>query len=59
MTDLRTQLQQALSEAAECRLIADLATDKAKRRSYERLAELYNALAAELTQVVSGRDAAE
>lgn len=59
MTDLRVQLQQALGEAAECRLIADLATDKDKRRTYERMAELYSALAAELTQLVSFKEAAE
>lgn len=59
MTDLRAQLQQALSEAAECRLIGDLATDKGKRRTYERLAELYGALAVELTEVTSDKEAAE
>jgi hypothetical protein len=59
MSDLHVQLQQVLGEAAECRLIGDLATDKGKRRTYERLAELYSGLAAELTEVVSNKEAAE
>jgi hypothetical protein len=38
MKDYRTQIEKLRKEAAECALIRDLATDKAKREVFDRLA---------------------
>jgi len=38
MQDYLTHLEQLRKEAAECRLISDLATDVAKREMFDRLA---------------------
>jgi len=38
MKDYQAQLEKLRAEAAECRLICDLATDPAKREMFDRLA---------------------
>lgn len=37
MKDYRTSLEKLRRDAAECAIIRDLATDKAKREMYDRL----------------------
>lgn len=38
MKDYQAHLEKLRTDAAECRLICDLATDKAKRELFDRLA---------------------
>jgi hypothetical protein len=45
MKDYQTHLEKLRTDAAECRLICDLATDKAKREIFDRLATHLTALA--------------
>lgn len=45
MQDNRTQLEKLREEAAECALIRDLATDKAKRELFDKLADRLGVLA--------------
>jgi hypothetical protein len=45
MKDYQTSLEYLRKEAAETRLIADLATDKAKRETFARLANDLKGLA--------------
>ena len=45
MHDYRTQLEKLREDAAECALIRDLATDKAKWELFEQLAVHLSALA--------------
>jgi hypothetical protein len=48
MKDMQAQLEKLQTGASECALIASLATDKKKRDMFERLAEHYRILAAEV-----------
>jgi hypothetical protein len=43
--DYQTQLEKLRTDAAECALIRDLATDKAKREMFDRLASHLTVLA--------------
>ena len=52
MNDMQVQLERLLTEASECALIARLATDNAKRDLFAKLAEHYNALAAEVQKAL-------
>ncbi len=45
MRDYQAQLEKLRTDAAECKLISDLATDKAKRDLFERLANHLTVLA--------------
>ena len=45
MKDYQKQLEKLRSDAAECRLICDLATDPAKRDLFNRLALHFTTLA--------------
>jgi ribosomal protein S7 len=45
VTDYRAQLEKLRRDAAECALIRDLATDKAKREMFDRLANHLTVLA--------------
>lgn len=45
MRDYQTQVEKLRKDAAECALIRDLATDKAKQELFGRLAEHLNVLA--------------
>jgi hypothetical protein len=44
-----------LRDAAECKLISDLATDKAKQGLFARIAEHYEMLAAEIELAIAER----
>jgi hypothetical protein len=48
MKDLTAKLERLLSEAAECDLIANLATDPDKRAAFERMARHYRTMVEEL-----------
>ena len=45
MKDYQAQLEKLRSDAAECALIRDLATDKAKREMFDRLSNHLTVLA--------------
>ncbi|WP_027534566.1 hypothetical protein [Bradyrhizobium sp. WSM3983] len=45
MKDCQAQLEKLRTDAAECALIRDLATDKAKRELFDRLANHLTVLA--------------
>ncbi|UQD69331.1 hypothetical protein JEY40_25300 [Bradyrhizobium japonicum] len=45
MRDYQAQLEKLRTDVAECKLISDLATDKAKRDLFERLASHLTVLA--------------
>jgi hypothetical protein len=45
MRDYQAQLEKLRTDATECKLISDLATDKAKRDLFERLASHLTVLA--------------
>jgi hypothetical protein len=48
MQDMRAQLEKLRTDAAECALIRDLATDPQKRALFTRLAEHLGTLASEV-----------
>lgn len=52
MKDMKAQLEKLLTEASECSLIAKLASDKAKRELFAKLAEHYTVLAAEVRKAI-------
>ena len=52
MQDMLTQLEKLRSDAAECELIRDLATDFKKRELFDRLAAHLTVLASEVEQVM-------
>ena len=52
MKEMKVQLEKLLIEASECALIAKLATDKAKRELFAKLAEHYGVLAAEVQKAI-------
>jgi len=58
MADLQANMEKYETAAAECDMIARLATDKAKRALYERLAAHYREVIAELEKIITNRDAA-
>jgi hypothetical protein len=58
MTDLDAKLERFETLAAECELIAKLATDEARREFYLRLALHYCELAADTRKQVGAKDAA-
>ena len=45
MQDYQTQLEKLRTDAAECKLISELTTDKAKQDLFEKLANHLSALA--------------
>jgi hypothetical protein len=55
MKDMQAHLEKLRRDAAECKLISDLATDKAKRELFEKLAEHYAVLASEVEKAISDR----
>jgi hypothetical protein len=55
MRDLKIHLEKLLRDAAECKLISDLSTDRVKRGLFARLAEHYEMLAAEIRRAISER----
>jgi hypothetical protein len=58
MTELEDRLERFETLAAECELIAKLATDSAKREFYLNLAGHYDQLAAETRREVATKAAA-
>jgi HAMP domain-containing protein len=55
MKDYQSSLERLRREAAEMRLIADLATDKAKRETFAKLADHLNALANEVERAMAAK----
>jgi uncharacterized protein YdcH (DUF465 family) len=56
MKDYRNSVEHLRKEAAEKRLIADLATDKAKRATFAKLADHLNALADEVERAMAAKE---
>ena len=56
MKDYQTYLEKLRTDAAECRLISDLATDPAKRDSFDRLAAHFTGLADQVELEMLRRD---
>jgi hypothetical protein len=52
MKDYQTHLEKLRTDAAECRLISDLASDTAKRELFDRLALHLTALADQVEQAM-------
>jgi uncharacterized protein YicC (UPF0701 family) len=57
MQDMLPHLEKLREQVAECEMIRDLATDKAKRELFAKLAEHYNVLAAEVRRAINERRA--
>ena len=53
MRDMQAQLEKLLTEASECALIASLATSKAKRDLFAKLAKHYGVLASEVERAIA------
>lgn len=52
MKDMRVYLEKLRKDAAECRLISDLATDAQKREQFAKLADHYDVLASEIERAM-------
>ena len=62
MQDLAAKREKLIQEAAECELIANLATDPAKRSTFQHLAKRLDDLAHDLEAEIAnrgGKDAAQ
>jgi uncharacterized protein YdcH (DUF465 family) len=59
MKDYRNSVEHLRKEAAEKRLIADLATDKAKRATFAKLADHLDALADEVERAMAAKEIEE
>ena len=57
MKDYQASLEKLRKDAAEAALIRDLATDRAKREMFDRLAQHLNQLADEVEKAMDQRDA--
>lgn len=57
MQDMKAHLEKLQVQMAECEMIARLATDKAKRELFARLAEHYKSLAVEVARAIEARSA--
>jgi ribosomal protein S7 len=55
MQDMRVHLEKLRTDAAECALIRDLATDRQKRELFTRLAEHLSALASEVEAAIAAK----
>jgi hypothetical protein len=58
MKDMQVHLEKLRADAAECKLISDLATDKEKRELFTRLADHLNILANEVARAIEIKKAA-
>jgi hypothetical protein len=58
MKDMQVHLEKLRLQIAECELIRDLATDKAKRELFKKLAEHFKVLAAEVERAIVKAQAA-
>ena len=52
MQDMQAQLEKLRSDAAECEMIRDLATDSKKRELFDRLAAHLSVLASEVEKAM-------
>jgi hypothetical protein len=59
MQDMRVHLEKLRTDAAECALIRDLATDPEKRELFTRLAKHLSALASEVEAAITAKLAGE
>ncbi len=59
MQDMKTHLEKLRTDAAECALIRDLATDPQKRLLFTRLAEHLSALATEVEAAIATKLASD
>ncbi len=55
MKDLREKLEKLRIDAEDCRLISRLATDRAKRELFARLAEQLSQMAAEIEAAIAAK----
>jgi hypothetical protein len=55
MQDMKAHLEKLRTDAAECALIRDLATDAQKRELFTRLAEHLSVLATEVEAAIAAR----
>ena len=55
MKDYQAHLEKLRKDAAECALVRDLATDKAKREIFDRLARHLDQLADEVERPMNAR----
>jgi hypothetical protein len=55
MEDYQTHLEKLRKDAAECALVRDLATDKAKREMFDRLARHLDELTDEVERAMNAR----
>ena len=55
MQDMKTHLEKLRTDAAECKLISDLATDPVKRELFTRLAAHLTTLAGEVEVAILAR----
>ena len=55
MQDIKAQLEKLRTDAAECALIRDLATDPQKRALFTRLAEHLGTLASEVEAAMAAK----
>jgi hypothetical protein len=58
MKDMQEHLEKLRKDAAECKLISDLATDRAKRELFERLADHLTVLAVEVAKAIANQSGA-
>lgn len=56
MQDYRAQIEELRNDAAECALIRDLASDRAKRELFDRLAMHLSSLADEIEKEMLKRE---
>jgi hypothetical protein len=57
MKDMQAQLEKLRVQISECELIRDLATEKAKRELFNKLAEHFRVLATEVEREIAARSA--
>jgi hypothetical protein len=57
MQDMTAHLEKLQVQMAECEMIAKLATDKAKRELFSRLAEHHKVLATEVQRAIATKAA--
>ena len=55
MKDMQAHLEKLRTDAAECALIRDLATDPAKRELFTRLADHLGALAGQIEAAIAAK----
>ena len=55
MQDFKARLENLLTQAAECDLIANLATDIQKRELFQKLAREYREMASDVEKIIAIR----